>query len=474
MKRRDFLSTVAATGMLAGPSLRRLFAADEQSTCHPTYASIKDAMEAPAETLALVPAILVGTKSNHPDYMATIDVDAKSKSYGQVVGRFSMPHVGDELHHYGWNACSSCHGERSRRYLIVPGLTSGNIYVIDAADPKQLQLHKTIAGDEIARQTNLSTPHTVHCRADGMIMISMLGDAKGEAPGGFLHLDPQFNMAGRWESSLDGMKFNYDFWYQPRQNVMISSEWAAPNTVKQGFKVEDVQAGKYGHHLQVWNWTDRRIEQSIDLGPGGMIPLEVRFHHNPDSSHGFVGAALSSAIFHWHKAGDRWTADKVVQVDAVETAGWPFPVPGLITDLVLSLDDRYLYFANWLHGDIRQYDVSEPAQPRLVGQLWLGGVIGHKSDTNRELTGGPQMLQLSRDGKRLYVTSSLYSVWDNQFYPKMAERGSWLLQIDCNTAGGGMKLNEAFMVDFGKEPWGPARAHEIRFPDGDCTSDIWV
>ena len=25
-----------------------------------------------------------------------------------------------------------------------------------------------------------------------------------------------------------------------------------------------------------------------------MIPLEVRFHHNPDSTHGFVGAALSS------------------------------------------------------------------------------------------------------------------------------------------------------------------------------------
>ena len=39
---------------------------------------------------------------------------------------------------------------------------------------------------------------------------------------------------------------NYDFWYQPRHNVMVSSEWAAPNTVKNGFKLEDVQGGKYG------------------------------------------------------------------------------------------------------------------------------------------------------------------------------------------------------------------------------------
>ena len=47
--------------------------------------------------------------------------------------------------------------------------------------------------------------------------------------------------------------------------------------------------------------------------------------------------------------------------EPIEAKGWPFPVPGLITDLVLSLDDRWLYFSNWLHGDLRQYDVKDPA-----------------------------------------------------------------------------------------------------------------
>jgi selenium-binding protein 1 len=256
---------------------------------------------------------------------------------------------------------------------------------------------------------------------------------------------------------------------------MVSSEWAAPNTVRRGFHLEDVQAGKFGHQLQFWDWNKRQIAQTVDLGSGGLIPLEVRFHHNPDSSHGFVGAALSSAVFHWHKMEDRWQADNVIQVDPVETEGWPFPVPGLITDLLISLDDRFLYFSNWLHGDIRQYDISDPAHPRLTGQVWLGGVIGHTPDvTSRDIVSGPQMLQLSLDGKRLYVTSSLYSVWDDQFYPKMAEKGSWMMQIDCNTEQGGLRINDRFFVDFGAEPWGPARAHEIRFPDGDSTSDIWV
>ncbi len=479
MKRREFLGTVAATGIAASTDVPFALAEEhdhDHAQCHPTYATIQDAIHSPREKFAFVPAINVGTKSTHPDYMATVDLDPDSDSYGKVIGRFAMPTPGDELHHYGWNACSSCHGDAHRRFLVVPGLASGNIYILDAVDPANLKLHHTISGKDIAKKTNLSTPHTVHCREDGVMMISMLGDAEGNAPGGFLEIDPEFKIKGRWESSLDGMNYNYDFWYQPRHNVMVSSEWAAPNTVKNGFKLEDVQGGKYGHQLHFWDWKERRIAQSVDLGEEGLIPLEVRFHHDPDSTHGFVGAALSSAIYHWHHDGSQWVAEKVVQVDPVETEGWPFPVPGLITDIVLSLDDRYLYFSDWLHGDIRQYDVSDPSNPKLVGSVWLGGVIGHESDWKGAALagGGPQMLQLSRDGKRLYVTSSLYSVWDNQFYPQMAEQGSWLLKIDCDTENVGLAVDQDFMVDFGKEPWGPARAHEIRFPGGDSTSDIWV
>src|SRR5207237_1374501 len=137
-------------------------------------------------------------------------------------------------------------------------------------------------------------------------------------------------------------------------------------------------------------------------------------------------------------------------------------------------DDHFLYFSNWLHGDIRQYDIRDPASPRLVGQVWVGGLLGKAQEARgRKLRGGPQMLQLSLDGKRLYVTNSLLSVWDNQFYPDLSKQGSHLLQIDCDTEKGGIKVNPDFFVDFGKEPDGPARAHEIRYPGGDCTSDIF-
>lgn len=121
---------------------------------------------------------------------------------------------------------------------------------------------------------------------------------------------------------------------------------------------------------------------------------------------------------------------------------------GMITDIVLSLDDKYLYFSNFLHGDVRQYDVSDKKNPKLTGQIFLGGSI--LSDSNvrvirdeeltaqpepvyikgRRLYGSPQMLQLSLDGKRLYVSNSIFKPWDKQFYPEHVKYDSYFLFLN--------------------------------------------
>lgn len=442
----------------------------------PGYASPEAAMKGEREKLLYTVALYVGTEVEQPDYLATVDVDPDSPTYSEVVHRTVMPNTGDELHHFGWNICSSCHGDpsKSRRFLVIPGQRSSRIYIVDTKDERTPELHKVIEPEEIKEKTNLTAPHTTHCLSDKLI-ISMLGDGDGNGPGGFLTLDEHFNITGRWEAKTDPMRFNYDFWYQPRHNVMVSSEWASPSTYYPGFDLDDVKAGKYGQHIHFWDWEKHEIVQSFDLGEDGLLPLELRFHHNPDSTHGFVGAALSSNMWHWHKADGEWKVEKVIDVPSVEVEGWPIPMPSLITDLLISMDDRYLYFANWLHGDIRQYDISDPSHPKLVGQVWCGGLTGKAGEVKgKKLIGGPQMIQLSLDGKRLYVTSSLFSTWDNQFYPDMAKAGSFMLQIDCDSEKGGLAINQNFLVDFGKEPGGPARAHEMRYPGGDCTSDIWL
>ncbi len=445
--------------------------------CGPGYASPLEAMQAEREKILYVNALYTGTEVEAPDYLATVDVDPASPTYSQVICRTPMPNVGDELHHFGWNACSSCHldSSKSRRFLIIPGFRSSRIHILDTVDPRAPALVKVIEPEEVKRKTNLSAPHTVHCLADGTVMISMLGDGEGNAPGGFLQLDENFDILGRWEQEPAGMRFNYDYWYQPQHNVMVSSGLAAPNTYYPGFNLDDVAAGLYSREINLWDWQERKLVQTLDLGEDGLVPLEVRFLHSPSQTRAYIGAALSSNLFYLDKKNGAWETQKVVDIPSIELEGWPFPVPSLLVDLVLSMDDRYLYLANWLHGDVRQYDISDPARPQLKGQVWCGGVLG-KDMTNgtRKLNGGPNMLQLSLDGKRLYVTSSLLSSWDNQFYPDIARKGSYLLKIDCDIENGGMRIAPDFFVDFGLEPAGPARAHEIHFPGGDCTSDIWV
>ena len=289
-----------------------------------------------------------------------------------------MPNVGDELHHFGWNRCSSaCHGP-DRSHLIVPGFRSSRIHVVNVADdPRRPRIEKVIEPEEIVRATGLTRPHTVHCMPGENIVISMLGDADGNGACGFAVLDARtFEIKGRWENGGPHPQLNYDFWYQPRQNVLASSEFGEPNAYEGGFDPDDVAAGRYGSRLHFWNLAERRVEQTLELGETGLVPLEIRWLHDPDADQGFVGAALSSTMWHFHRDNGSYSAEKVIAVDGVEQEGWPFPVPGLITDLVVSMDDRFLYFSNWLHGDLRQYDISDPANPRETGRLQLGGVLG--------------------------------------------------------------------------------------------------
>jgi selenium-binding protein 1 len=430
------------------------------------YGSPQEARNAPPEEFLYLACLRTGTGVDAPDFLAVVDAE-----HGTIVSETAMPNVGDELHHFGWNRCSSaCHGP-DRSHLIVPGFRSSRIHIVNVADdPRAPRIEKVIEPGELVAKTGLTRPHTVHCMPGDNVVVAMLGDGDGNRACGFAVLDAKtFEIKGRWENGGTTPEFNYDFWYQPRKNVLISSEFGEPNAYEKGFDLDDVTAGRYGSRLHFWNLSERRLEETVELGETGLIPLEVRWLHDPDAEQGFVGAALSSTMWRFRRDNGGWDADQVISVDGVELEGWPFPVPGLITDLLVSMDDRFLYFSNWLHGDLRQYDISDPANPKLTGRLWLGGLLGKSSDGGRELNGGPQMLQLSLDGLRLYVTNSLYSTWDNQFYPGLR---SWLLRVNCDPDGG-MEVDPDFFVDLHDRPEGPARAHEVRLQNGDCTTEIF-
>ena len=123
-------------------------------TFHP---SPKMAMQAPVETLAFT--LMLSPDGSKPDGLAVVDVDPKSGTYGQIVNSLFVPNLGDEFHHFGWNACSSSlspltgHAFLERRYLIIPGIRSSRIYIIDVKDPMDLKIHKIIEPEELMAKT---------------------------------------------------------------------------------------------------------------------------------------------------------------------------------------------------------------------------------------------------------------------------------------------------------------------------------
>lgn len=335
-------------------------------TPDPTFSpSPRSAMIAPPEALGYV--VTIDPDGAKLDGLGVLDLDPESSGYGRVVGRLDMPNAGDELHHFGWNACSSAlcptapHPHVERRYLLAPGRRSSRIHVIDTKpDPRQPRLVKTIEPGEVTRTSGYSRPHTSHCGPDGNYM-SALGNPEGEGAGGVFTLDhDDVSVRGPWENKRGSQYLHYEF--------------------------------------------------------------------------------------RWH-------------------LGHPFgAVPPLVSDINLSLDDRHLYVSCWGTGDLRQYDVSDPFNPRLTGTVRLGGIVsGGAHPKAGPLNGGPQMVEVSRDGRRVYVSNPLDASWDAQFYPE-GIRG-WIARLDAN---GGMTLDEKFPVQFEGE-----RPHQIHLQGGDSTSDSY-
>lgn len=456
------------------------------------YPSPSLAMDAAPESLAYV-ALLADGGNGARDGIGVVDTNPSSPTFGRLVGRADLPHAGNELHHFGWNACSShlCpyapNAHVERRFLVVPGTNSSRIHVLDTKpDPRNPKLVKVIEGDEVMRKTGYAAPHTVHCGPDG-IYLNALGAVDGNGPGGIFMLDHEnFEIIGPWEKERGPQYLAYDFWWHLGQDTMISSEWGTPNMVKDGVNPELLLAGKYGHALHVWNLRTRRHVQTLDLGAEQQMVLELRPAHNPTRAYGFVGVVislvdLSSSIFLWYldrKPGNgkgEWKAKKVITIAAEPADPDTLPpllkgfkaAPPVVTDINLSLDDRFLYVSCWGTGEMLQYDVSDPFNPVLTGRVRLGGMVGrvaHPSAPRKPLNGGPQMVEVSRDGRRVYVTNSLYSPWDAQFYPD-GIRG-WMAKFDV-PRDGGLALDPNFFVEFEDG----IRPHQVRLEGGDASSD---
>jgi methanethiol oxidase len=462
------------------------------TTIDPTfYRSAAEAAAAPAEELAYVVAF--DRDGALSDALTVVDVNPASDSYGRVVGWTDVGR-GHELHHFGWNACSSALKHEghdmtglARRYLLVPGIRSSAIHVLDTQpDPRNPVLVKTIDAKELSEKAGYSRPHTSHCGPDG-VFLTCLGGPQGDPDGqtGIALLDHQtFDVVRAWETEHGPQRLSYDAWWHLNANVLISSEWGTPSMIEDGVVPELLLGQKYGHTLHFWDLAEGRHVQSVDLGPQHQMALEVRPSHDPDATWGFLGVVvstedLSGSVWRWFQDEGEWKVEKVITIPAEPADPDQLPpllkgfgaLPPIITDIDLSVDDRFLYVSCWASGELKQFDVSDPAHPVETASVKLGGIVrraSHPSAPDLPLSGGPQMVEVSRDGRRIYFTNSLYGAWDEQFYPEGV--GAWMVKLDASPDGG-MTIDDAFFPH--DEEFRGRRVHQIRLQGGDASSDSY-
>ncbi|TMJ33010.1 MAG: selenium-binding protein, partial [Alphaproteobacteria bacterium] len=245
---------------------------------------------------------------------------------------------------------------------------------------------------------------------------------------------------------------------------------------------EVLLGSKYGRPLHFWDFTKRKHLQQIDFGEEHQLVFELRPAHDPTKAYGLVNCVislkdLSSSIWAWFREGDKWAAKKIISIPAEPAEPEQLPpvlkgfkaCPPLVTDIDLSMDDKFLYVACWGTGDLQQYDVSGPFNPKLTGKVRIGGIVSrasHPGAKNGKLGGGPQMVEISRDGSRVYFTNSLYGAIDPQFYEGGFD--GWMVKLDVKP-GGGMAFDPKFFVDWPKGH----RPHQVRLQGGDCSSDSY-
>src|SRR5262245_10136911 len=345
------------------------------------------------------------------DFLLVIDVDRKSKQFGKAVHKLDLGSKGNETHHFGFTD--------DRTHIWGLTLFSNRVFLIDVAtDPARPRLEKVL--ENVGAEAGLASPHTAYA-LPGRMLISFLSSKDGGLPAGLAEFTNEGKFIRKLEQPNDS-PYGYDVAVRPDLNRMVTSGFTYVNNYKHPLAKMDLT--KFGKELLVWDFRERKVLAKL---PTGAAPLECRWSLRERANHGFTNCALDDSIWVWEGQADgSYTARKLCQTGKL-------PV-----DLRQSPDDRFLFVSCFLSDEVQQWDVSDLKNPKLHSTLKPGKQ--------------PNMMHVTGDGQRMYLTNSLLSTIDGpaDFWVKLARIGP-----------DGLKLDEGFHVDLNRFPTGPARGHDM-------------
>jgi methanethiol oxidase len=345
------------------------------------------------------------------DFLAVVDVDPRSDTFGAIVGEAPTGSTDNEAHHFGYTADGS--------RIFAGGMFSNKIFVYDVdPDPRAPELVRTVDLDP----SGYVGPHTAYAVPEG-VLVAMMGAADG-GPGAILELTNDGDLVAAHQAPMhNGRAIHlYDVAVQPETNRMLASSFAHAEHFMHGAPDPE----HVGNEVVVWDYETKEVVQIEELDLSTVVLRPLR---SPGASGGFLPSAFGNSVWFWEDANDdgRFDFHRVLEL----------PEGSLPVDLRLSRDDRFMYVTLWAGGLVQQYDVSDPRSPRLVDEVEIPQ---------------PNMMRISPDSERLYVTNSIISTLDGD-----VPFGAWLLHLGPD----GMRVDERFSPEFENHPQGRAGPHDM-------------
>jgi selenium-binding protein 1 len=354
----------------------------------------------------------VDAEAKNHDFLAVIDVDPDSASYGKITYTLDVGSSGNETHHFGFTD--------DRTHIFGCSLLSSRIFLIDVAtEPARPRIVKTM--EDVSQKTGgLTGPHSPYA-LPGRMLFTFLGGKDGGLPAGLAEFTNEGEFIRRFDLPADA-PYMYDVAVKPNLNRMVTSSFTPQDNYKKPLAQMDLK--HFGKDLLFWDFRERKI---IDHLTTDTAPLECRWSLKEENNYGFTNCALDDSIWVWEGMPDgHYQTRKLVSTGK------------LPADLRQSPDDRFLYVSCFFSNEIQQWDVSDLKNPRLASTIAPGVQ--------------PNMMHVTGDGKRMYITNSLLSTLDHSgnFWVRLAHIGP-----------DGMKMDPFFNIDLSHLPTGPARGHDM-------------
>jgi len=373
-----------------------------------------------------------------PDFLAVIDFDQSSSTYGRVLKTVEVPppgNVGNEPHHCGLSA--------DKNVLACGGLLSvfraqNEIFFFNVSDPRNPTFIKS-ADAPLSSITDdfVGLPN-------GGFLVTMMGSASGGPGGKVAEFNSSLNLVGEWPivQPLDGTFNPHGISVRQDLNLMVTSDFVNPVTTL------NVWPGpmEFRHAIRVWDLNARTIVRTIDI-PDAPGTMDVKLIPGDPQGRAVTAGMFSGLVYTVDTATGTYTesfdCEDIVPHVETSTEG------GMVQLVAMPNDGNRMIFASFEAGQVGMLDITDRYSFTQKGNAVSFGA-----------NAGPHSIYLTPDDKRLVVTD--YFLNEDSFGKVHFEGDHKVRVIMVNN--GTLVSDPRFNVDFNTAfAAGPARPHGLAF-----------